>query len=123
MNGNKVFVDSNIILYLLGGDKTIAELLDKKQIYLSFITQLELLSFSKNTKKDLKIIQELIDQCVIIDINDEIKDMVIDLKRKYRLKLPDGIIIATAIYLDLPLITADKEFKKVEQINLIFYER
>jgi len=123
MNGNKVFVDTNIILYLLGGDKTIAELLNGKQIYISFITQLELLGYSKSTKKDLKIIQELIDQCVIIDINDEIKDMVIDLKRKYRLKLPDGIIIATAIYLDLPLITADQEFKKAEQLNLIFYER
>jgi predicted nucleic acid-binding protein len=49
--------------------------------------------------------------------------MVIDLKRKYRFKLPDGIIIATAIYLDLPLITADQEFKKTEQLNLIFYER
>jgi predicted nucleic acid-binding protein len=123
MNGNKVFVDTNIIMYLLGGDKTIAELLNGKQIYLSFITQLELLGYSKNTKKDLKIIQELIDQCVIIDINDEIKDMVIDLKRKLLLKLPDSIIIATAIYLDLPLITADQEFKKAEQLNLIFYER
>jgi predicted nucleic acid-binding protein len=123
MNGNKVFVDTNIILYLLGGDKTIAELLNGKQIYLSFITQLELLGYSKNTKKDLKIIQELIDQCVIIDINDEIKDLVIDLKRKHRLKLPDSIIIATAIYLDLPLITADQEFKKAEQLNLIIYER
>lgn len=123
MIGNKVFVDTNIILYLLGGDKTIADLLNGKQIYLSFITQLELLGYSKNTKKDLKIIQELIDQCVIIDINEEIKDMVIDLKRNHRLKLPDCIIIATALYLDLPLITADQEFKKAEQLNLIFYER
>jgi predicted nucleic acid-binding protein len=49
--------------------------------------------------------------------------MVIDLKRNHRLKLPDCIIIATALYLDLPLITADQEFKKAEQLNLIFYER
>jgi len=123
MNGNKIFVDTNIILYLLGGDKTIAELLNGKQIYLSFISQLELLGYSKNTKKELKIIRELLDQCVIIDINDEIKEMVIDLKRKYRFKLPDGIIIATAIYLDLPLLTADQEFKKAEQLNLIIYQR
>ncbi len=123
MNGSKVFVDTNIILYLLGGDLTIAELLNGKQIYISFITQLELLGYSKTTKKELKIIQEFIDQCVIIDINDEIKEKVIELKRKYRLKLPDGIIIATAMYLDLPLISADQEFKKAEALNLIFYER
>jgi hypothetical protein len=38
MNGNKIFVDTNIILYLLSGDKTLAELLDRKQLYISFIT-------------------------------------------------------------------------------------
>jgi predicted nucleic acid-binding protein len=50
MNGNKVFVDTNIILYLLSGDITLAELLNGKQIYISFITQLELLSYSKSTR-------------------------------------------------------------------------
>jgi predicted nucleic acid-binding protein len=123
MNGNKIFADTNVILYLLGGDATIAELLNGKQVYISFITQLELLSYSRSNKKDLKILQEFIDQCVIIDINEEIKEMVIELKQKYCLKLPDGIIIATALYLDLPLITADHDFKKAEQLNLIFYER
>ena len=38
-------------------------------------------------------------------------------------KLPDGIIIATAIYLDLPLVSADQEFKKAEILDLIFYEK
>jgi predicted nucleic acid-binding protein len=123
MNGNKVFVDTNIILYLLGGDSTIAELLNGKQIYISFITQLELLSYPISTKKDLKIVQDFIDQCVIIDINEEIKEKIIELKRKYRFKLPDGIIIATAIYLDLPLISADQEFKKAESLSLILYEK
>jgi hypothetical protein len=52
------------------------------------------------------------------DINDEIKEMVVDLKRNYRLKLPDGIIIPTAIYLDLSLIVADQGYKKAEQLNL-----
>jgi hypothetical protein len=123
MNGNKVFVDTNIILYLLGGDVTIAELLNSKQIYISFITQLELLAYSKNSKTDIKVLREFIDQCIVLDINDEIKDKVIDLKRRFRFKLPDAIIISTAIYLDLPLITADQDFKKAEELNLIFYER
>ena len=59
---------------------------------------------------------------IFIDINDEIKQLVIDLKRKYHFKLPDGIIISTALYLDLPLITADHDFKKADSLNLIFYE-
>jgi predicted nucleic acid-binding protein len=120
MNGNKIFVDTNIILYLLNGDETLAELLNGKQLYISFITQLELLSYQKNSRKDIKIIQEFIEHCIIIDINEEIKDIVIDLKRKQQFKLPDGIIIATALYLDLPLITADQDFKNWIHLILSF---
>jgi predicted nucleic acid-binding protein len=123
MNGTKLFVDTNIILYLLSGDKTLAELLNGKLLHISFITQLELLCYSKNSRKDIKIIHEFLNQCIIIDINDEIKDLVINLKRKYHFKLPDGIIISTALYLDLPFITADQDFRKAESLNLIFYER
>jgi len=123
MNGNKIFVDTNIILYLLGGDKTLAEVLNGKQLYISFITQLELLGYSKNSKKDLKVIHEFLNHCIVIDINDEIKDIVIDLRRKHNFKHPDSIIISTAIYLDLPLITADLDFGRAETLNVIIYER
>ena len=71
----------------------------------------------------IKIIKELIDHCIIIDINEEIKYIVIELKKKHHFKLPDAIIIATALYLDLPLITADQDFRKADTLNLIFYER
>lgn len=38
MNGSKLFLDTNIILYLLDGDETLAELLNGKQLYISIIT-------------------------------------------------------------------------------------
>ena len=123
MSGNKIFVDTNIILYLLSGDETLAELLDGKQLYLSFVTQLELLSYPKLTKKSKKIVVEFIEHCVIIDINTEIKHLVIELRKKYSLKLPDYIIIATAIYHDLPIITADNDFRLIDELNLVFYEK
>lgn len=123
MSGNKLFLDTNIILYFLSGDKTLAELLDGKQFYLSFITQLELLGYTGISRKEQKVIEELLNQCVIIDINSEIKLKVIEIRKRYRIKIPDCIVIATALYLDLPIVTADADFKKVEELNLIFYER
>ena len=48
MNGNSIFIDTNIILYLLNGDDTIAELLRSKDIYVSVISELELLSYQGN---------------------------------------------------------------------------
>lgn len=95
----------------------------KKQNYISFITQLELLSFSELSNKQLKGIQELLNECVIIDLNAEIKNLTVDFRKRFKLKLPDCIIAATAYYLDLPLITADSDFKKIEELNLIYYEK
>ncbi len=108
---------------MLQGDETLTELLNNKQFYISFITQLELLSFPGLTKKDISIIERLLSECVIIDINSEIKATTTNLRREFKLKLPDCIIAATSLYLDLPLITADDDFKKVEDLNLLFYKK
>ena len=65
----------------------------------------------------------MLENCVIIDINMMIKTEVIRLRRPYSLKLPDCIVAATALYMDLPIITSDKGFKKIEELNLMFYEK
>ena len=66
MSGNKIFLDTNILLYLLSGDITIAELLNGKQFYISFITQLELLGFSDLDPGEEEIIINLLNNCIII---------------------------------------------------------
>ena len=47
MSGKSVLVDTNILIYLLKGDRTAAELLSEKELYISFVSQIEL-SSSKN---------------------------------------------------------------------------
>lgn len=123
MNGNKLFLDTNIILYLLNGDETLAELLNQKQLYISVITELELLAYKNITVKEEKVILEFLSQCKIININSKIKLETIRLRKLFNTKLPDSIIIATALYLDLPLITSDIEFRKVDELTLIHYEK
>ncbi len=123
MSGSKLLVDTNIIIYLLSGDQTLAELLDGKTIYVSFVTQLELLSYSALSHEEEEQIADLLSQCVIIDINLPIKEEVIRIRKLYQLKLPDSIIAATATYLDLPIITADQAFQKVTDLQLIYYEK
>jgi len=123
MNGNNLFVDTNIILYLFSGDKSIIPLLENKKLFISFITELELLSFKSLSLNEEKIIKEFLSECTIFDINSSIKESVIRLRKMYSLKLPDAIIIATALYLDLSIISADIEFNKVKEIDLIIYKR
>jgi len=46
MNGKSLMVDTNIVLYVLGGNKKLAKILDGKELYISMITELELLGYN-----------------------------------------------------------------------------
>jgi predicted nucleic acid-binding protein len=122
MSGTKLLIDTNIALYLLGGNQTIQAVLDKNTIFISFITQLELLGYKGITDLEKNQIKNFIKDCVIIDINDEIKIKTIEIKEKVTIKLPDAIIAATSIVFDLPLLSADKGLIKIENLNLILFE-
>ena len=122
MSGSSLLIDTNIALYLLNGDTTIAELLNGRDVHVSFITELELLGFQDIKEEDRSIIEELLNNCIIVDLNQAIKRITVDLKQKYKLKLPDAIIAATSIYMNLPLISADKDFERISDLQFIRYE-
>ncbi len=121
MNGNNLLVDTNIVIYLLSGDKTVADLLDKKRIYISFITEIELLTFQKLNATEKEIIKKFISDCIVIGMNDEIKANTISMRVNNKLKIPDAIIAATSLYLKTPIVTADEQFKKVSDLEIIYY--
>ncbi len=53
MSGSNLIADTNIILYLFNGDERISEVLSGKQLYSSFITELEILSYKEISKSGL----------------------------------------------------------------------
>jgi len=55
-------------VYLLSGDQILAELLNGKQTYLSFVTGLELLSFGILEEEEELAITEFINDCTGINI-------------------------------------------------------
>jgi predicted nucleic acid-binding protein len=122
MNGNNIFIDTNIILYLLNGDDTLAEIINRKQVFISFISEIELLSYKEITPKERLAVKKFIDDCTIIDINEKIKELSIDCRINNSIKLPDAIIASTATYINAPLLSADKNFKKIKNLSLILYE-
>ncbi len=122
MNGHRFLADTNMLIMLVEGNDRVAELFDGCQIFTSFVSELELLSESGLLTKQIKKLEHLLNDCTVIDINLAIKSKTIAIRRKHKIKLPDAIIAATAIILDLPLITADKGFKKVHGLTLILFE-
>jgi hypothetical protein len=112
MNGVEVLLDTNILIYLTAGNKTVEAFLQGKQPIISFITEMEILSWPSLSEKEYKIAKAMIGECRVIQMNNAIRDEAIAIRRSTRLKLPDAIVAATSKYLDLTLVSADADLKK-----------
>ncbi|OYU94294.1 MAG: hypothetical protein CFE21_17065 [Bacteroidetes bacterium B1(2017)] len=56
----------------------------------------------------------------VLDLTSNVVDICIDLRKKYKIKLPDAIIAATAIAYDLVIITRNlSDFKIVTEVKTI----
>ena len=122
MSGNSLLLDTNTVLYLLAGDETLANFLNGKILFISVISELELLSFKKLTQKEAITIKTFLSELKIENISEEIKTHTIKIRKSTNLKLPDAIIAATSISLNIPLVTSDKQISSVEGLNVILYE-
>ena len=80
----------------------------------SIITEIELLSFSGLTQEDEQKIQNLLLAIDRIYLTDSVRDETIRLRRKTKLKLPDAIIVASALIHDAILLTNDKDFSTID---------
>jgi predicted nucleic acid-binding protein len=89
---------------------------------ISFISEIELLGHKNISKQDEKALQELLKDSFIFNFSEDIKLQTIKLKQQYSIKLPDAIIASTCIIFQIPLITSDKGFKSIEELDLILLE-
>lgn len=113
--------DTNFLIYLHEGNKIIEPFLEYN-FGVSFISEVELLGFRDITKSDEAKLIALLNDCYLIEWNNKIKDKTISLKRQYSVKLPDALIAATALVYNIPLITADKGFSKISELDLILID-
>jgi len=119
--GQKYLIDTNVILDFMGGklpaksEYILSEIIDD-QINLSAINKIELFGFSHVEQ----VIIDLVSFAIIYHIDDEIIDKTIELRKKYKIKLPDAIIAATAIVNDFALISHNfKDFQRITELNYI----
>jgi len=124
MDGSRLLVDTNIILYALKGDEELTDLIHDQDLYISFITRIELLSFPKIDVDGIKLIERFLEQVPVVESNPVINADAITLRRKSGLEVPDAVIAASARFIGGRLLTADKDFKKVEEeIELLLWKR
>jgi predicted nucleic acid-binding protein len=88
----------------------------------SFVTEIELMGWYKIPESAKKSLRLLLHDCTIIDLTIEIKKLAIEIKQRNKIKLPDALIASTAIILQIPLVTADQDFKKINGLEIIWVD-
>jgi predicted nucleic acid-binding protein len=122
MSGIDFIVDTNFLIFVSDENKIVLPFLEYN-IAVSYITEMELLGVFSISKNQKLAMEKILNQCYVIDCSKEIKELAIKLKQKYKIKLPDAIIAATAIDKQLPFVSADSDFKVIKELDLIFLER
>lgn len=119
MNGVDLFVDTNVLINLAEGRSGVDQYLESNNLFVSVISEIELLGWHKITTPQKNYFKSLLDDCSIIGITNPVKELAIQFKQKQKVKLPDAIIAASALHLGIPLLTFDKGFEKFKDLDLI----
>ena len=126
MTGNKLLLDTNIIIEVFDGNKVIADKLNKvSELYISAIVLGELhigINRVSNKLKHLKKLNDFLQLCTVLEINEHTAkhygDLVAILYKKGNpIPTNDIWIAATALEHNLTLITRDKHFNQIEIIE------
>ncbi len=122
MSGNKLLIDTNVFIRLFEGDDEVAALLHDNHLFVSVITEMELLGFFEISESDKQFYKAVLNDCSLVELTQSVKERTIALKQQYKVRLPDAIIAATADYLNIPLLTFDKGFSKFKDIDILLLE-
>jgi predicted nucleic acid-binding protein len=116
VTGSRALFDSNIIIYLSKREIPLSLVDQFDDLCISVITYMEILGFPFADQEEERYIIELISIFTIIYVDQKIADIVVDIRKKNRIKLPDAIISATAISEDVQLVTRNVD--DFENINV-----
>jgi PIN domain nuclease of toxin-antitoxin system len=96
-------------------------------IYVSAISIVEICYLVERGRLPELVLQSLLDVCdnteavvIPISLNRAIAEKIREIPRDCVPDMPDRIIAATALYLNLPLVTRDKKIQSLEEIQIIW---
>ena len=121
--GTPSLLDSNIVIYLIKGglDYEVEQKLRNATLTgltLSVITKIEILGFAFPTDDVQSKTERFISKSTILPLDDEIVEKTIEIRRTYKIKLPDALIAATAIVFDMTLLSRnDKDFTQIPELK------
>jgi predicted nucleic acid-binding protein len=125
MIAQKCILDTNILIYHLNGvlDDDTEKLLEnvlKLNSSISVITRIEVLGWQRHNPTSLQDAQDLLNRINEQPLTNEIVNECIQLRQTHSIRIPDAIIAATALHLNLPLMTRNVEdFEGIPNLRLL----
>lgn len=120
----RYLADSNTIIDYVGNKmpNSASLILDNyfnEGIAISIISKIEVLGFDGNAS-ELSQLSDFIDLTSIFLVDDAVAIKTIELRKEYRIKVPDAIIAATALIHNFALITRNTtDFKNIKDLNIV----
>src|SRR5690554_3905340 len=123
--GTKYLIDNNAVIEFLGGTLPSAgsdwmqNICDQNLQFLSVINKIEILGFNV-PPSELVVFNEFIQAAQVIPLSETVVQQTIEIRKTYKIKLPDAIIAATAMVYGLTLITRNtSDFYPIQQLPCI----
>lgn len=124
--GQGILVDTNAIIYYLGNqlpEKAVSKFeqyFKDDRLFISIINKIEALSYPKHSSKTEGLFREFIEKTTVINLDKELAEAVIKIRKNYNIKLPDAIIAASSLNNDHVLVTSNiKDFKKIKGLKVV----
>jgi predicted nucleic acid-binding protein len=118
-------LDTNAIIYYLDEDAAVVPVLEPIlaqdiAIFVSVVTELELLSHPGLTEEDIAEIAQVLTSMVVFPLESRLAQLAGTLRRQYRLKTPDSIVAATALLTRTTLVTRNiRDFQEIAALSLL----
>lgn len=116
----RAVLDTNAVVALLAGNRDLAVQLEHAEyVGVSIITYLEFLAFDGLTDTDRDCFAAFCQRVQVEPLTSEesgLLQQALELRSRYRLKLPDAIIGATALSRKALLITNDTHFSGISRL-------
>ncbi len=117
-----LILDSNIIIYSIDPEyQSLREYLLNVDMHVSEISKLEVLGYSKlTTEENQKFEYFFANLTTLINIQSDIINQAIQLRKIRKMSLGDSIIASTALLYQLPILTRnEKDFAWINELTVI----
>ncbi len=118
-------MDTNVAIEFLNGRlpdsgiNWLRNIVSKNQYHLSVINRIELLGFNGEVA-EMQFLEEFISASSVLPLSEAVVRQTIDIRRTYRIKLPDAVIAATALVHGLTMISRNiSDFGRINGLTCV----